>query len=263
MTDLAGKDWDPGIYQRFRGLRMRPALDLLNAVPELPDGPIVDLGCGTGPMGAVLSARFPGRSLIGVDTSSNMLAEARATDSYDDLIEADIETWAADAPPALIFANASLQWLPEHAVLLPRLATMLVPGGTLAVQMPRQQKEPSHALLRRFSAEMFPDRFDWQDYRPPVATPESYVDMLEPLGQVTAWETIYHQRLGPSADGHPVRAFTQSTAARPILDRLSETEAADFLAAYDSALTWAYPAKANGEVPFPFRRFFLTLTVPT
>ncbi len=57
-----------------------------------------------------------------------------------------------------------------------------------------------------------------------------------------------------------VRLFTQSTAARPILDQLSETEAADFLQAYDSALVWAYPTGANGEVLFPFRRLFLTLT---
>ena len=73
-------DWNPAAYARFSGFRLRPALDLLAQVPgALPDGPVIDLGCGNGPAGAVLKARFPGRDLWGLDSSPAMLAAAQAT----------------------------------------------------------------------------------------------------------------------------------------------------------------------------------------
>ena len=37
-------DWNPEAYARFRGLRLRPALDLLAQVGDLPLGDVVDLG---------------------------------------------------------------------------------------------------------------------------------------------------------------------------------------------------------------------------
>ena len=83
------QDWSPGTYARFRGLRLRPAMDLLAQVGDLPDGPVVDLGCGDGAVGSALRQAFPGRRLIGVDSSPAMLAQARG---YDALVETDIAT---------------------------------------------------------------------------------------------------------------------------------------------------------------------------
>ena len=48
----------------------------------------------------------------------------------------------------VVLANASLQWLPDHAALFPRLARSLSSGGCLAVQMPNNLSEPSHAAMR-------------------------------------------------------------------------------------------------------------------
>ena len=106
---------------------------------------------------------------------------------------------------------------------------------------------------------MFPDRFDFAAYVAPVAPAADYVRMLRPLGQVTAWETDYVQHLAPTAGMHPVRAFTRSTAMRPIADKLGPDEMDDFLAAYDAALSAAYPAEIDGSVLLPFRRCFFTL----
>ena len=46
VSAKATEDWDPGAYSRFRGLRLRPAIDLLAQVGPLPPGAVVDLGCG-------------------------------------------------------------------------------------------------------------------------------------------------------------------------------------------------------------------------
>lgn len=250
-------DWSPETYSRFRGLRLRPALDLLAQVPDLPPGDIVDLGCGNGAVGPALAARWPDRRLIGIDNSPTMLAEAAATGAYKRCLAADIAEWQPAKPVALIFSNAALQWLGDHATLLPRLAACLAPGGTLAVQMPRQTGAPSHRFLRDFAGEMFPDRFDYSAWEAPVSAPLEYMRSLAALGQVDVWETDYIQRLAPDAARHPVRAFTESTAMRRITSKLSADEAAAFAARYDAALTAAYPAEPDGSVLFPFRRLFM------
>ena len=251
-------DWNPAAYAAFRSLRLRPALDLLAQVPDLPKGDVVDLGCGDGAAAAALAARFPGRRLMGVDASPAMLDKAGG---YAETVLADIATWAPTQPVALIFSNAALHWLDRHDSLLPALAAHLVPGGVLAVQMPRNFDAPSHALLRRIAPDLFPGRFA-ADAKPPVRPAEAYWRLLAPLGRVDAWETEYVQHLAPATQGHPVRAFTHSTAMRPFLDRLDAAEAAHFTARYDAALAGAYPLLPDGGALFPFRRCFFVVQRP-
>ncbi len=259
MNDLAqNDDWNPGAYARFRSDRLRPAMDLMMQIETPPAGDTFDLGCGDGAAAAGLRARFPKRQIVGVDRSAAMLEYARG---YHRTVPADIATWTPDAPAAVIFSNAALHWLGDHARLLPRLAGLLQPGGTLAVQMPRQFSAPSHRFLRDIAGSMFPDRFDFAGYQPPVAPVAEYVAMLRPLGSVRAWETDYIQQLQATPGEHPVRAFTQSTAMRPIAEKLTAPELAAFLDAYDAALSAAYPREPDGSVLFPFRRSFFTLVL--
>ena len=252
------KDWNPETYARFRDLRLRPALDLLMQVGGLPHGTIFDLGCGDGAAAGALKQRYPKHPLVGVDTSPAMLAKARG---YDTLVQADVAGWTPDTRAALIFSNAALHWLPDHAGLLPRLAQCLAPGGVLAVQMPRQYLAPSHRFLRDIAAAMFPDRFDFAGYEPPVAAAAAYWELLSPLGGVNAWETDYLQHLDQTEGLHPVRAFTEASAMRPFVDKLNEVEAATFCAAYDQALGAAYPLARDGACLMAFRRVFFTLKV--
>lgn len=252
-------EWQPAAYSSFGDLRLRPALDLMAQVPALPAGDVIDLGCGNGQVGAALKAKF-GRHLIGVDNSETMLAEAAQTGAYDQLENCDIADWQG-AAPSLIFSNAALHWLPDHAQLFRRLAGMLQGGGVLAVQMPRQFMAPSHRLLREVAVQLFPDRFDFSNYQPAVAPPSALSEILRPLGPLNIWETSYLQRLEAGDAGHPVRQFTGSTAARPFLERLTKAEQVRFLAAYDDALAGPYPLTADGAVDFPFLRQFIVLVL--
>ncbi|WP_316013758.1 methyltransferase domain-containing protein [Roseobacter sp. HKCCA0434] len=257
----ATRDWDAGSYDSFRHLRLRPARDLLAQVRrDLPDGPVMDLGCGTGAAAGLLRQAFGARALVGLDASAAMLEQVPAG-AYDDLEHGDILDWRPATPPALIFSNAVLHWLPDHAALFAHLAGLLAPGGCLAIQMPRQLGNPSHDLIYRTAHALFPDRFDGK-VPVQVAPPADTFDMLAPLGTATVWETQYLQHLPAPEDGHPVRAFTQSTAARPVLTRLDDAETARFLKAYDAALDAAYPRRADGSALMPFRRQFAVLDRP-
>ncbi|MDU8910415.1 methyltransferase domain-containing protein [Aestuariicoccus sp. MJ-SS9] len=259
MSGTAEFDWDPGTYHRFRGHRLRPALDLLRAVPPLSEGGIADLGCGSGAAGPALAQL--NRPLTGVDKSEAMLAQARHCGVYGRLDQADIAGWAPDEKLALIYSNAALHWVPDHAALLPRLAGYLVPGGVLAIQMPHQNNAPSHRLWRDLAEELFPEAMAERLPQPGVLLPAEYHRLLLPLGQVSLWETEYYQDLAPDGEGHPVRRFTEATYARPILARLNDSQRATLIATYERVIDKAYPAHDDGRVLFPLRRLFITLAV--
>lgn len=250
-------DWNPETYERFRGLRLQPALDLVSGVGDVPAGPVIDLGCGNGAVGAVLRQRFAGQVLIGVDNSPAMLAKAADTGEYTTLQEADIATWQPDSPPALIYSNAALQWLGAHEGLMPKLVRQLAQGGVLAVQMPHQNRAPSHQGWIDAFGVLFGNRAIGQG--PDILTPDAYFDILSPHGDFRVWETEYLQHLAPSDKGHPVRLFTESTFARPYLEATNDDEQAELIATYEAAMAQAYPLRPDGSVLFAFRRLFFTL----
>ncbi|RKT28201.1 trans-aconitate 2-methyltransferase [Roseovarius halotolerans] len=256
----ASSDWNPGAYARFRDLRLRPGLDLLNAVSRMGAGDLIDLGCGNGALGEALKARAGGREVIGVDGSPAMLEKAGQMPGYDSLQRADIMDWHPRRAPGLIFSNAVLHWVGNHEDLMPRLAGLLGKGGTLAVQMPHQNKAPSHRVWLSLAEELFPGRIEKMG-TPGVMAPVKYEELLSRRGQFRLWETEYYQRLVAEAGSHPVRRFTESTYARPVLEALDKDEKADLIRRYEEVMHAAYPVRADGSVLFPFRRMFFTLTV--
>jgi len=259
-SQVIKSDWNPGAYARFRDLRLRPGLDLLNAVGQMGAGDVVDLGCGHGALADALRARAGGRTLVGVDASPAMLDKARQTHGYDNLQQADIRDWHPRRSPGLIFSNAALHWVGEHEKLMPRLVGMLGKGGTLAVQMPHQNKAPSHRVWLSLVEELLPGRIEKMG-TPGVMAPVKYEELLAPLGQFRLWETEYYQRLVAEPGSHPVRRFTESTYARPVLEALDAEEKAEVIRRYEEVMHAAYPVRADGSVLFPFRRMFFTLTV--
>ncbi len=187
-------DWDAGQYLKFADERTRPAADLLARVPLEAPARAVDLGCGPGNSTALLAARFPEARITGLDSSPAMLEEARRTLPAVTFVEADLAAWEPDTAPDLIFANAVLQWLPDHAALLPRLAGFLAPGGCLAVQVPDNLDEPSHRLMREV-AEEAPFRealAGAAGARTPLGTFQDYDTWLARAGcTVDLWRTTY------------------------------------------------------------------------
>ncbi|WP_433988750.1 Trans-aconitate 2-methyltransferase (plasmid) [Pseudoseohaeicola sp. NH-UV-7] len=259
MNEERITDWNPETYDRFRGFRFRPPMDLLHTLGALPEGDIVDLGCGAGVVGKALALRYPDHRLIGVDNSPAMLARAEQTADYTDLVRADIAKWQPREPVALIFSNAALQWIGSHADVLMRLVSGLKPAGVLAVQMPHQNAAPSHRMWSHCFARLFPKRP--LPATPGILAPQDYADLLSPSGDFQTWETDYYQVLPASRQGHPVRLFTESTFARPFLDGLNGADQKALINAYDAEMETAYPARNDGCVTFVFRRLFFTLTV--
>lgn len=248
--------WDPSQYLKFGGLRLRPALDLLARIGAEAPATVVDLGCGPGNLAPALTGRWPEAVYVGVDSSAEMLAEARAEHPGHAWVEADVGAWAPDAPVDVLYSNACLQWLEDHASLFPRLVSFLAPGGWLAVQMPRNHAAPSHqAIIETVEDGPWAGRLRPLLRPSPVAPPEAYYDILVPhVATLDIWETEYLQTL----DGdNAVAEWTKGSALKPFLDALDDAEREAFFAAYSARTRRAYPERADGRTLLPFRRQFI------
>jgi trans-aconitate 2-methyltransferase len=112
-------DWNASQYLKFEDERSRPARDLLAQVPLQQVRIANDLGCGPGNSTELLAQRFPGAAVTGVDSSADMLRQARRRLPQCEFVEADLTTWLPrETTPRqsadLLFANATFQWVPDH-----------------------------------------------------------------------------------------------------------------------------------------------------
>lgn len=248
--------WDPAQYLKFAGPRLRPALDLLARVDLAAPSAVFDLGAGAGNVTRLLMARWPAARVTGVDSSQAMLDRAAADLPGATWMRSDLAAWRPERPSDLIYSNAALHWLPEHAALFPRLMAGLAPGGVLAVQMPRNFGAPSHTLMAEAArGGSWRARLEPLLRPAPVATPEDYYDILAPhAASLDIWETEYLQ---PLTGEDPVKEWTKGTWLKPLLDALDEPERSRFEARYAGLVAEAYPRRADGVTLFPFRRLFM------
>ena len=250
-------DWSAGQYLKFEDERTRPPRDLLAQVPLDRPRRVVDLGCGPGNSTELLIARFPDAEVIGLDSSSDMLRQARERIPGRTFLQADISSWTPDAETDLLFANAVFQWVPDHPAVLRRLLGALPDGGVLAVQMPDNTDEPALALMRKVAASgvWAGNRALNDAARGDLPTPGGYYDLLKPACRhLDVWHIDYnHVMAGPEA----IVEWFKGSALRPYLNALDAETGKKFLAAYTAEVAKAYPARFDGKVLLKFPRLFV------
>lgn len=251
------KEWDPVLYRKFEAERTRPARELLARIPMEQVEQVTDLGCGPGNSTELLADAWPLAQVTGLDSSATMLMQARERLPQCRFVQADIRSWQADVPQQVVYANASLQWLDNHATLFPHLVAQLAPSGVLAVQMPDNLQEPSHRLMREVAASA-----RWRSQsnaeaaeRTQLLSTGDYYDLLTQAGcEVDIWRTTYYHVM---ADAQAIISWLQATGLRPFLADLDEAGQRAFLADYHQRLVTAYPAQAEGQVLLAFPRLFM------
>jgi trans-aconitate 2-methyltransferase len=247
--------WDPNVYMKFGAERTRPAAELLARVPMEAPKRVIDLGCGPGNSTELLVHRWQNADVTGLDSSPEMIAEAKASRIKAMFGLGDVSTWSPKEPFDVVYYNATLQWISDHAHLLPRLMNGVMAGGVFAFQVPCNFGEPSHVLLYELAengpwAEKLKDRRD----RAAVLKADAYFDILEPLSQsLDIWETTYTQVL----DGDDaVFSWMSGTGLRPFSNALEGEERETFLSEYKRRLARAYPMRESGKTLYPFQRLF-------
>jgi trans-aconitate 2-methyltransferase len=250
-------DWNAQQYLKFEDERTRPSRDLLAQIPIADARQVVDIGCGPGNSTELLVRRWPQAEVIGIDTSADMLRQARERLPQQKFIEANISHWAPPEKADVLFANAIFQWVPGHLRQLQRLLGTLPPGGVLAVQMPDNLDEPGHVLLREVAKtgpwrQKLADKAGARDVLP---TPGGYYDALGPLcTRIEIWRTIYNHVLENAAS---VVEWVKGTGLRPFVDPLEAPERKQYVAEYTKRIAEAYRPQADGKVLLRFPRIFI------
>lgn len=254
--------WDAGQYRRFSTERDRPYFDLTGRVHAESPAQVIDLGCGDARLTATLAHRWPSAHISGVDSSEQMLADARmhGRDATVTLHPGDLADWAPNRRFDVILSNAAFQWVAAHERLLRGFVDALAPGGWLAFQVPGNRDAPSHTLLREVAARpAYRDHTAGAARRNFALDPAEYTHALLGLGCVVdAWETTYqHVLTGPD----PVLEWVRGTGLRPFLQALPAQLRDGFQAEYGAELARAYPSR-DGITLLAFRRVFVVAHKP-
>ena len=252
--------WNPEQYLKFAEQRTQPCRDLAGRVDVWRPLRIIDLGCGPGNSAEVLARRWPDAAITGLDNSASMIAKAREVRPECEWRLGGIGEWAEESNERfdLVFSNAALQWVGDHATLFPRLFEHVETGGALAVQAPGNYDAPPQRLMRDLAASAGWRRWFGNGKAATWHTHDLdfYYDVLvSQAARLDLWATEYWHVL-PDAAG--IVEFYKGTGLRPYLDVIGDgAERERFLAEYLEALRPEFPLQADGCVLFPFRRIFI------
>ena len=257
--------WDPAQYERFVKERELPFVDALALVGPLRDGArIIDLGCGTGALTAKLADAYPTATVLGIDTSVEMLDKAKKLERprlrfVKAAIEALDQIELDGNPPVwdLVFSHASIHWVPDHERLVPRLFACVAGGGRLVVQLPSNHDGVAHRTLMAVADEApFREQLHGRVADRPTLDVSEYARLLWRAGgtDITAYTKVYPHVL-PDSDA--AAEWLKGTAMVPYLERLTADRRAPFEARYRAALREALP-----EAPlfFGFKRTLFAAT---
>jgi trans-aconitate 2-methyltransferase len=131
-------EWDAGTYHRVAAPQEEWGREVLARLELEGNETVLDAGCGSGRVTALLCDRLPDGKVIGVDGSQAMIDHAREhLAGYGDRVElltADLVELELSEPVDAVFSNATFHWILDHERLFRRLFAALRPGGELEAQ---------------------------------------------------------------------------------------------------------------------------------
>ncbi len=223
---MSARDWDAGTYDRISDAQFRWALEQLERLPLAGDETVLDAGCGSGRVTAVLLERLPRGAVYGVDASEAMVEHARAalgeraTVLRQDLVELELPE-----PVDAVFSNATFHWIHDHDALFAALHRAMKPGARLVAQ-----------CGGRGNIDAFRRTADAVAGEPPFAS--HFRDWSEPWNYADADETAARLQEAGFAEVRtwlepkrvePSRAFIETVCLLPHLKKLPEEIATEFV----------------------------------
>lgn len=125
--------WDTNLYDDKHSFVYKFGEDVVSLLDPQPGERILDLGCGTGHLTQQIADA--GAEVVGLDSSVEMVAQARAL--YPDLtfIHGDGADFHFDQPFDAVFSNAALHWIKQPEQVADCVHAVLKPGGRFVAEM--------------------------------------------------------------------------------------------------------------------------------
>jgi SAM-dependent methyltransferase len=129
----AGQAWDADAYDGDHAFVYEYGEALLELLAPTADERVLDLGCGTGHLTAALAES--GASVVGVDASREMLAEARATRPDIPFVRGDARRLPFEGSFDAVLSNAVLHWIHDQDDAVSSVRDALRPGGRFVAEL--------------------------------------------------------------------------------------------------------------------------------
>ncbi len=217
------RDWDAATYDRVSDIQLNWALEQLERLTLTGDEVVLDAGCGSGRVTAVLADRVPRGRVYGVDVAPSMAAnaaEALAGDPKVTILCQDLVELSLPEPVDVAFSNATFHWVKDHDALFAALFRSMKPGGRLLAQCGGHGNIDSFRRLADSVAAEEPFESFFEGWQRPwnYATAEDTRERLVRAGfeQVDCW-----LEPRPVTPADP-RAFVQTVCLVRHLDPLPE-----------------------------------------
>ena len=131
--------WSPDDYARHARFVSDLGAPLVELLGDVNQQRVLDVGCGDGALTERLVTA--GAEVVGVDSSAEMVAAARAR-GLDARVMSVLDL-PFDAEFDAVFSNAALHWVHDADRAIARMAAALKPGGRLVVEF------GGHACIQR------------------------------------------------------------------------------------------------------------------
>jgi trans-aconitate 2-methyltransferase len=129
------RDWDAVSYQRVSVPHEEWARSILERLELAGDERVLDAGCGSGRVTAMLIERLPRGGVVAVDGSPSMIESVRSVlRPQDEALVGDLTELELEEPVDIVFSSAVFHWVLDHDALFRSLRGVLKPGGRLATQ---------------------------------------------------------------------------------------------------------------------------------
>jgi len=247
-------EWDADTYDEVSDPQFAWGMEVLERLDLRGDETVLDAGCGSGRVTAVLAKRLSSGRVVAVDGSEAMIEKARDRlgDAASYLVS-DLSELKLEEPVDLVFSTATFHWILDHDRLFGRLRTVLRPGGRLVAQCGGQGNVAEHATAIATVAARpeFAPHFEGASGMWNFAAPDETEARLRAAGfvEVRCW-----LQPKPVTPVDPLR-FTMTVTLGPHLARLPEELRLPFAE--------AVLAESSKPVTLDYVRLNITSRVPT
>jgi trans-aconitate methyltransferase len=232
----AEQRWDAGLYEERHSFVWQQGSSLVELLAPSAGELILDLGCGTGHLTARLAEA--GATVVGLDSSAEMLAQARSAYPRLNVVRGDARDFAFAEPFDAVFSNAVLHWVRPPEAVVRCVRKCLRPGGRFVAELGGRGNVRAIESALRTAAEwvgVAPDGPGW--YFPGVGEYAALLEadglevryaalfdrptQLEGEGGLRDWVAMFARGALESIPADRREAFLRAVeeAARPALER--------------------------------------------
>jgi trans-aconitate 2-methyltransferase len=222
--------WNPELYDKSHSFVWKFGAALLELLEPKKGERILDLGCGTGALTEQIAAA--GAEVVGIDSSAEMIAQARRSFPQLHFEVADARTFALEGKFDAVFSNAVLHWVREPERAVARIRAALKPGGRFVAEFGGKGNtlQLADGLQRQAVA------FGIKDYEIPWYYPgiPEYTGTLERHGFEVTFATLFDRPTALEGEDGLRKWFEMFGGS--LLDRLSPADRQACLTALETAL---------------------------